>query len=192
MKPRRRKAAVTSVGTAGIANNLQQWILGNATGCAYLLSHAEEGVIWGRFEKGKLVTSDMAFSERRMPKLRLATLWQCRMFGPRAEVLLWRDDAAWRARRVSDTVDAAALALDEAQMLWGDQVEERNQVERFTLVRDGAEELFHAVPCLLDNAVFSDDVRPLRLVVRHYVEHGGDGLGRIVLSRLVTLREELR
>ena len=55
----------------------------------YLLAHAEDGVIWGKFENDKLKTADIVFPED-CPKLRLLTLQQCRIFGESGEILLWK------------------------------------------------------------------------------------------------------
>lgn len=70
----------------------------------YLLAHAEDGVIWGRFDRDKLTTAREIFYkpefEVDFPTLRLITLQQCRVFGKSGEVLLWRVGETWRSRLI--------------------------------------------------------------------------------------------
>ncbi len=76
----------------------------------------------------------------------------------------------------------------EDQVLWGTQGKVQ---DNFTLLSDGQQELYHAVP--LTNIQFDDPQklkRPVRLKVKHYIEYDDDGLARIGLSRLVDLFAE--
>jgi CRISPR-associated protein (TIGR03984 family) len=73
-------------------------------------------------------------------------------------------------------------AIDEGQILWGTDVEEEKG--GFTVMRDGAQGLRHAVP-LSVTGKFDEQTRPLRLKVRHYLEEDTNGFTRIVASRLV-------
>jgi hypothetical protein len=72
----------------------------------YLLAHAEDGVIWGRFDNEHLTTAEKVFHKSDFkvdfPTLRLLTLQQCRVFGQNGEVLLWRTGEKWRSRLVQD------------------------------------------------------------------------------------------
>lgn len=148
---------------------------------SYLLAHAEDGVIWGRFDQGNLITAEHCFHQ--FPSLRLKTLQRCHIFGRSGEVLLWRSHKNWKARFIGNP---DCDCIPEEQVLWGTQkVEEKNG---FTLVADGSEGLHHAVP--LTNISFSDkEKRPLRLVVHHYVEYDeATGLAHISMSRLVDLK----
>src|SRR5947199_5744016 len=80
----------------------------------WLLAHADDGVIWGRLDGGRLVTSFEAAAGDGgalgvCPELRTVTLQQARLFGPAAELLLWRDGGGrWQARLIRD------CAADEA------------------------------------------------------------------------------
>jgi hypothetical protein len=58
--------------------SLKKWIECKAKkhNLQYLLAHAEDGVIWGRFDNEKLKTSGDAFRE--FAKLRSQTLQECR------------------------------------------------------------------------------------------------------------------
>lgn len=147
----------------------------------YLLAHAEDGVIWGKFEQGQLITADRVFSQ--LPALRLLTLQQCRIFGAKGEVLLWRTDRGWRSRFCSDPEDPERI-IEEKQLLWGTQGEEK---DGFTLLADGRQGLRHAVP--LTQIVFDKktEQHPVRLKVHHYVDYDEDGVAYISASRLVDL-----
>ncbi|NES17618.1 MAG: TIGR03984 family CRISPR-associated protein [Symploca sp. SIO3E6] len=149
----------------------------------YLLAHAEDGVVWGRFDDGKLTTPDEY--DIHLPKLRLLTLQQCRLFGKNAEVMLWKVGQNWRARAIKDQALSKEDYLCENQILWG--TKPKTELKNgFTLVSDGSQGLRHAVP--LTNIPFQgQDYRPLRLKVRHYLDYDESGVARINLSRLVNL-----
>jgi hypothetical protein len=171
-------------------------------GLRTLLAHADDGVIWGRVDGGALQTSDSAFPDV-SPPLRALTLQQARLFGPDAELLVWRDgEGHWQARLLQDDeqaedrwrFDEAQIlwgdhredqeepGIDEAQILWGDDREDQEE-PGFTVVADGIQGLRHAVP--LTGIEFpKSGVRPLRLGVRHYLEADENGMLAIVHSRL--------
>ena len=67
----------------------------------YLLAYADDGVIWGRLDDDGLHLSHK-FAPDVSPELRAVTLRECRMFEALGELLLWREDADWRGRFVSD------------------------------------------------------------------------------------------
>lgn len=181
-----------TVPTEAIADDtaLKNWLLQQASEheLRYLLAHADDGVIWGYFSGDKLTISREVFPQ--FPELRLSTLQQCRIFGVNGEVLLWRTQAGWRSRVISDspTETQHSDIIIEDQVLWGTQGKVQ---DGFTLLSDGQQELYHAVP--LTNIQFDDPKklnRPVRLKVRHYIEYDSDGLARIGLSRLVNLFAE--
>ncbi|MCC2693898.1 CRISPR-associated protein Csx19 [Nodularia sp. LEGE 04288] len=148
----------------------------------FLLAHAEDGVIWGKFKDGKLLTADSAF--KFLPKLRLFTLQQCRAFGETSEVMLWQTDEGFKARLIQDEKNTEFIP--ENHILSGTQADKI--CVNFTLVSDGSQGLRHAVP--LTNIEFDDNqklYRPLRLRVHHYVDYNYSGVARIDLSRLVNL-----
>lgn len=156
----------------------------------YLLAHAEDGVIWGRFEPdGILITQtdpDDLFPQYKFAKLRWSTLQQCRIFGEKAEVMLWKNNENAKARLVRD--DNNPDLIPENQILWGTHGEKRED-KGFTLLWDGKQGLRHAVP--FTDIELDDDRKlkyPVRLLVHHYIDDGNDdGLARIYLSRLVNL-----
>lgn len=144
----------------------------------WLLAHADDGVIWGEFRADGLHLSGNAFPNV-SPPLRATTLQQARLFGPQAEILLWKDDSAWRGRLIRDDADEVEDALDETHLLWGTDVEDWQ--DGFALLREGAQGLRHAPP-------LPDDVQlPVRLQVRHYVAYDSDGQAYIACSRLIGL-----
>lgn len=178
-------------------NVLTNWLEQQAAthGLRWLLAHADDGVVWGRVDKdaanktAQLKTSDSVAPDV-SPHLRLRTLQAARLFSSEAELLLWRDgDNHFQARLISDvaTPDEGdwTEAFDERQMLWGTHGE--SKAEGFTLLRDGAQGLRHAVPVAVALNAKGDSTPP-RLVVRHYLNR--KGFARVVASRLVGFEEE--
>ncbi len=152
----------------------------------YLLAHAEDGVIWGYFQDDKLTIAHRIFPEiTEFPELRLLTLQQCRIFGEPGEILLWQTDRGLKSRLIQDDDNTEKLP-DEAQIILGTQGKEK---DGFTLLSDGQQGLKHAVP--LTGIKFDSDHkkphRPVRLIVRHYIDYNDAGVARIFLSRLVSL-----
>lgn len=166
--------------------NLPQWLESKAKAhkFKYLLAHAEDGVIWGKFDEERLITANQIFTElpQKLPALRLSTLQRCRVFGQTGELLLWRSNNVWKYRFIGQP-DCAYI--QENQMLWGtNSIEEK---DGFTLIEDGSEGLRHAVPYA--DIPFSSNHKkhPLHLEVHHYINYDDDGLARINISRLVDL-----
>ncbi len=150
--------------------------LAQVHGLRWLLAHADDGVIWGKVRDGKLHLSGDAFPQT-SPPLRAATLQQARLFGPEGEILVWKEDAGWRARRIQDGDGDKVEYYDEAHLLWGDREEGRQ--DGFVLLCQGREGLRHAPP--LPKGVQP----PARLHVRHYLAYDPDGQACIAYSRLV-------
>ena len=100
--------------------------------------------------------------------------------------MFWKNDIDFNARIIEDNPDTEFIP--EEQILWGTQAEQIT--DDFTLVSDGSQGLRHAVP--LTNIDFNRNqqlYRPLRLVVRHYIDcDETTGLARIYLSRLVSVK----
>ncbi|AFZ60968.1 TIGR03984 family CRISPR-associated protein [Anabaena cylindrica FACHB-243] len=188
--------------TETIEKSLENWLKQQAITqdyqLCYVLAHAEDGVIWGNFEveSGILKTSNQAFPEYDFPALRLSTLQQCRIFGEAGEILLWNSNSTWRSRlilqsQVSELLKQEKIGLiPESQILWGTQGKENGN---FTLLSDGSQGLKYAAP--ITGMTVSQDkqkqYRPLRLEVHHYFCYDQDGVARIFLSRLVSLKEKI-
>jgi CRISPR-associated protein (TIGR03984 family) len=167
--------------------DLQKWLQKQASeyNLKYLLAHAEDGVIWGKFQEGNLITADSIFSQ--FAKLRPSTLQQCRIFGESSEVMLWQTDEGFKARLIEDEHIDKKEYICEYQILWGTHGQ-KQESEGFTLVWDGKQGLKHAVP-FTDIQLEKDGKlkNPVRLQVNHYIDYDDAGVARIYLSRLVNL-----
>jgi CRISPR-associated protein (TIGR03984 family) len=152
-----------------------------AHGLRWLLAHADDGVIWGELRDGGLHLSGDAFPQF-SPPLRAVTLQQVRLFGPDAELLLWKDDNGWQVRLIRDSAGEDRKCYDESYLLWGDQQEQRR--DGFVLVRQGKEGLRHALPLPQETQL------PARLQVRHYLTYDPDGQAYIAYSRLVGIVDQ--
>lgn len=178
--------------------DLSQWLHDQAQNVdrVWLLAHALDGVIWGRFANGTLTTSHDA--DARLPALDSNTLLQCRIFGKHSEVMLWHNDHGWHTTTITDPADADDY-FDQDQMLWGDHGEAL--AHGFTRLSDGSQGLCHAVPLTFEQPAnyFTkrDSVsnqpkealcRPVRLKVRHTLGFDPETNGAyITTSRLVNL-----
>jgi len=183
----------------GVVSDLPGWLAeaGRAYGLRWLLAHADDGVIWGQCLFSDDAAPRLALQPA-PPALRPETLQMARLFGPDAELLLWRDsDGAWHARLLRDVAgDEKPIfqeSFDEEQILWGDhgRVSGESNGVAFVEMSDGAQGLRHTVP--LADAAGDYAERPLRLRVRHYVAEDGDdspspGFARVVASRLCELK----
>lgn len=160
------------------------WLVKQAQehGLRYLLAHTDEGVIWGRVDDDKLLTSHEVIPKY-SPKLRAITVQQCRLFSQQGELLLWNDEGEWRARLVTDSNISEEHYIEEKQILWGDKVDRFDKKAGFSLMREGAQGMRHAVPI----HVLKEEAqnRRLRLIVRHFITYNNDGEARVTISRLV-------
>lgn len=162
---------------------LKEWIekQQEAYKLQYLLAHAEDGVIWGKFKDGQLVTAECLWNQS--PPLQPSTLQQCRIFGKEAEVMLWRQENGWQTRVIQDVPKADCII--EKQMLWGNQIEKTG--EGFTLLTDGQQGLRHAIPITaisVDPKKSKSSPRLVYLHVKHYVDYDTAGIALIRWSRL--------
>lgn len=164
----------------------------------YLLSFHDDGIIWGKVKGALLITSadkDVeAPTNSPSPEFRIATLQECRLFNGKGEFMLWRTGKnEFGVRKILDFGEADANKpanggqkeyFDEPQVLWGREIEQSN--ENFTIVREG-QGIRHAFPGKIEGTGFLGERRPLRLIIRHYLDEDEDGYARIALSRLVGL-----
>ncbi|MCV3212429.1 CRISPR-associated protein Csx19 [Plectonema radiosum NIES-515] len=167
--------------------DLEKWLKEQASKykLKFLLAHAEDGVIWGKFQDGNLITADNAFPQ--FAKLRPSTLQQCRIFGDNSEVMLWQTDEGFKARLIEDEHMDKKECICEYQILWGTHGQ-KQETEGFTLLGHGKQELKHAVP--FTNIELEEDGKLknlVRLQVNHYIDYDDAGVARIYLSRLVNL-----
>jgi CRISPR-associated protein (TIGR03984 family) len=147
----------------------------------WLLVHADDGVIWGELRADGLHLSSDAFRDL-SPPLRAVSLQQARLFGPDAELLVWKDDSTWRARLIEDGAGESGEYFDEAYLLWGTKAEQGQS--GFLLLCEGKEGLRHSPP-------LPQEIRlPARLQVRHYLSYDGEGQAYIAGSRLVAIENQ--
>ncbi len=159
------------------------------TEALFLLAHADDGVIWGRFDdEGKLHLSGEAFSEYVPVKLRAVTLQQARLFGEAGELLVWQVEGGFRGRVLTDELVSADDQRNETHWLWGTSTEDEAKGIKtdngFTLMRDGQQGLTHPVPIPLPGRD-----RRAGLKVRHYLGDDAHGQAYIALSRLMNVVE---
>lgn len=152
----------------------------------WLLVHADDGVIWGKVHKdGSLTLSSDLFNDAdKYPtvavELRAITIQQARLFGPAGELLIWRGDGGFAARRIEDG-GRDLDRIDETYLLWhmGNPTAVDEEAE-FALLQEGQRGNRHAPP------VIPQRRRP-RLCVRHYIGYDDQDQAYIYLSRLVNL-----
>ncbi len=108
--------ASTDMEMAGFADEPTTWLQKRMDQhkLTYLLAHADDGVIWGRLDGNKLITSHDITLEK-SPPLRAETLQMARIFGPDGEILVWRDEAGeWAGRLIAEAPANAADTWTEA------------------------------------------------------------------------------
>ena len=143
---------------------------------AYLLSYHNDGLIWGMFNGNGWVLSAGKF--RVSPEFRILTLQECRAFGLQAEILIWRDGDKLKASLLTEGSGEEMPYFDRTYLLWGDNVVQHK--EGFTLLREGAQGLHHAVP--LANAT-----PRVQLKVRNYIGYDDCHQAYVKWSRLVKI-----
>jgi len=156
--------------------SLEAWLEKHVKADDVLLAHALDGVIWGKIESGRLLTSS---------SFNIATLQELRLFNSEREIHVWRIGDTWHARQIVDKDDITADDyIEESHILWGTKVTGQNGI--FITVEDGAQGLRHTVP--IDATGVNDKNSRLCLVVRHYFdEDENTGVNYIAYSRLVNL-----
>lgn len=175
----------------------------------WLLAHSDDGINWGVLDQsGDLIISRKALADsendpgvsprqkdeietalKACPELHAVTLQQARLFNAQAELLLWRDgDGNFHSRVIADVAanDQADWieSFEEPQVLWGSP--DVSLKHGFTLLRDGAQGLRHALPRVLPTKSDGSITLP-RLVVRHYLAKD-EVFARVVSSRLTGLK----
>ena len=169
--------------TVNIETDLGDWLVKNAPETAVsLLAFDLDGLIWGKIESGTLFIAH----EYSVP-LQADTLQEARLFGKNGELHVWRVGDNLQAQTITDDLNGKGNEyIDESQILWGDHAEPIGGSE-FSLMSDGVQGLYHAVPLPSEAIPTKKDggYRPLRLLVRHYLVEDDLGQARIGFSRLV-------
>ena len=169
--------------TVKIETDLGDWLVKNAPETAVtLLAFDLDGLTWGKIESGKLFIAH----EYSVP-LKADTLQEARLFGENGELHIWRVGDNLQAQTITDDLKGKGNEyIDESQILWGDHTEPIGGSE-FSLMSDGVQGLYHAVPLPSEKIPAKKDggYRPLRLQVRHYLVEDDLEQARIGYSRLV-------
>jgi CRISPR-associated protein (TIGR03984 family) len=159
------------------------WLAGQANdGRPFLLAFADDGIVWGRWAGGKLMTAaEAANATKFAAPLRGDTLWQASIFGPTDEVRLFRgEDGSWQARLITDKQDV----IPESQLLSGDMFVEA--YAGFTHLRDKRQQGLDHIPPVKLSAADLEAGRRARLLIHHQIDRDkATGEARIETSRLV-------
>ncbi|MCA9952118.1 MAG: TIGR03984 family CRISPR-associated protein [Anaerolineales bacterium] len=136
---------------------------------AYLLSHHDDGVVWGRFENEGWTFSAEKFAIS--PEFSPETLQECRVFGETAELFIWRNgnNTLQASLLLEDENSKQMKCFDQQQLLWGDTSEQ--QRDNFTILAESSQGLRHAVPI---NVYLNRNQYPphrVALKVRHYIAY---------------------
>lgn len=173
---------------------LRPWLeqQARAHGFRWLLAHSDDGVNWGKFDgKGLTVSHDVAGADEKqyVPELDTARLLEVRLFGPDAELLLWRTPTGMNGRLLTDQgIDAEIEVRMEKRLLWGVQTD-KNLEQGFIVVSE-ADGLRHVVPWEVKETQPGPQASPthrLYLKVKHYLDFDEDGQAFVAASRLVDI-----
>lgn len=167
-------------------------------GLRWLLAHCHDGVTWGRLgDDGLLWLVSSAVFPDLCPSISASNLLEMRLFGKEKEVLIWRSEAGFSGRCLSDETgnpeggDSPTRPDDETRILLGDRLVDgpKGSFSR-TGTASGREQ---AVPLECTEQDFTGGRQPLRLLVRHYFEQDAEtGAVRVAASRLVDVFKEVR
>lgn len=181
------------------------WLLGgqqaaipeDATGLVWALAHCDDGVTWGRYAVPDAPSWNFGnqFFPDVSPAIQRESLQELRIFGKKAEVLIWRTDSGLRGRMLRESdppadrndVSDPLRPSDESRIVRGDECLETPQ-SGFAHVADrtGAEQV---IPLEVSDQQLQK--RLIRLCVRHYYEQDREsGAVRIAATRLVDLTTE--
>jgi len=163
-----------------------EWLDGALSNGAFVLTHALDGVNWGRIGNRQKVFSHNIAPEI-APPLHRNTLQQMRVFNESWEYFFWRVGKTWHVRSIvenpaEDMAVVAYAAMDEHHLLWG--IEAERESNGFSVLKDGAQGLRHVIP--LGSSNISSTQRAA-LLVRHYVSSYENGVQHIAMSRLINL-----
>jgi len=191
LKPRiENKELVPETIPADFAANKGQWLVETAqrylgaAGASYALIHADDGVIWAKVTGNQLVyppATDWT------PLLRSTTIQQCRIFGDKGELFLWREaEGQWRGRIVIEEQGDGCF-FEEQQVLYGSCVHDSQPAPAgFTPIFEPTTGIRQIVP--LQFAALKDGER-VTLTVVNYLDADKDNQARIFCSRLKTINQ---
>lgn len=153
----------------------------------YVLIHADDGVLWGRIEDGRLVTPSR---DEWVPELRSKTVQQCRVFGSKGELFIWREsEGIWNGRLLIE--DGTAYRSKERRaILYGSRIDSHPAPQGFVSVIELGVGMRQIVPVEVPPEALKDDERDFKedwrvaLTVVEYSSEDDDGQVMIVCSRL--------
>lgn len=168
------------------ATSVWDWVAGDGArpdqlpvDLRWLHATFDDGLVWGAFRDGRWAAGRGYGAA--VPELRVGALWELRLFGPDAEVLIWPEDdlvghgqLAGRVLLDATTEDPAETTLepiDEQRLLFGDRlVPHSANGSGFSLIGDatGARQI---VPLDLGDDLFADGRwMPATLSIRQYLQ----------------------
>ncbi len=182
-----------TIDLTGFSGNPKDWLCKQPDmgAVAWLLAYADDGLIWGKIEGGKLLLAHEVFKNS-SPELQVETLQHLYLFSEKAEIHVWKDAGSLKVCRLKDGPDVVEESITRDLILWGTKVFEGPDDRGFTWMEDGGQGLRHAVPLKVDTSKLDEDklLRPLRLSVRQYLDYDADGQVFVTAVRLVKLYEE--
>ena len=157
----------------------------------WALIHCSDGVSWGYFKDGWHLGCH-AFPGY-SPHIVEYNLMELRIFGARAEILIWRNEGVMAGRLLRDidtgNEDPLLKPADETRVLVGDRLLDGPK-DGFSRVGSAAVQE-QVVPLACSKDDFRAGRWPLRLKVRHYFEQDNkSGALRVGATRLVDLYKE--
>ena len=148
---------------------------------AWVLAHADDGVIWGRVEDKQLLLRGQCLSRSRS-RVAADDVTAGSTLRASRRAITWRDGDKFHIRRIMDGEKTPDNTLSlETYWLWGTQAV--GSAGGFKLLEDGAQGLHHAPPI----SALGEGQR-LALLVRHYLAYDAEGRTRIAASRLYGFR----
>jgi len=148
-----------------------------------------DGVVWGRLEGGKWILSSMIFPEI-CPEPSAEKILEFRIFGPEAEILVWRAENVFKGRLLKEEVERDIfLPAQETRVLLGNKLLEKSKGGFSRVGSPEGREQVVPLECSFED--FKDGRWPLRLLLKHYfVRVEETGALRVAVSRLVDVYKE--
>lgn len=180
---------IEEVDLSNFSEDLRDWLVrkSSTTGeLSWVLAYLDTQVVWGKIEDEMLTlsmdTPDLAV------KLDAQSLQTLHLFGEKAEIRVWRDEAAcFKARCLTEEPYEKHIAFDRDYLLWGTQAQRgTTALSGFTALQEGAQGLPQVLPVNVPASKISG--HPVQLRVRNYLTPDlSSGQAEITASRLVAL-----
>ena len=182
--------------TTGLEENPAGWICNLATANlknrAWLLAFGLSGAVWGvldptESDRFSLTLGD-GFDEAHPPAFMPGGLQEIFIFNQEGQIHAWSIDHIWSAAITKETEQDGVQgdAFDQDLYLWGSRVVEVKA--GFCLLREGAQEMYQAVPVDKEPSIAPDRSGAPRLRVRNYLKPDPEsGAAYIAATRLVQL-----